>query len=364
MKKTLSRGKHGFTLVELLVVIAIIGVLVSLLLPAVQAAREAARRMQCGNNLKQIALACHNYQSSYKTLPWNWDPTWPAGGPGDPRTSVTAAQNQAFSWLFAMLPFIENQPLYDQTDKLTQGGNWAPNNRQLRQTVISSYICPSNNQPLVRIGQNDGYANGNCMDNCGFGPAAGTDYVGNMGHHWGGWRDCGALPEFANPPGTRYFIRGSDSQLETPWVSGDWDQDQPRLQGMFQYRGSVRMDDALDGTSNTILAYEDMHWQGFNVRDSGSRPSGLIRTATGDASWMSPLAAIGNMRNPMNNLTAGWYGDHQRDPRCHGWSSNHPGGAQAAKVDGSVRFYPNSIAHVVRYAISTRANGETFQEPQ
>jgi prepilin-type N-terminal cleavage/methylation domain-containing protein len=364
MKKSLSRGKLGFTLVELLVVIAIIGVLVALLLPAVQAAREAARRMQCGNNLKQIALSCHNYQSTYKTLPWNWDPTWPAGGPGDPRTSVTPQQNQAFSWLVAMLPFIENQPLYDSLDKLTQGGNWAPNNRILRQTVISTFICPSNNQPNVRVGQNDGYANGNCMDNCGFGPAAGTDYVGNMGHHWGGWRDCNQVPEFANPPNTRYFIRGSDSQLETPWVAGDWDQDQPRLQGMFQYRGSVRMDDALDGTSNTILVYEDMHWQGFNVRDNGSRPTGLIRTATGDAAWMSPLAAIGNMRNPINNLTAAWYGDHQRDPRCHGWSSNHPGGAQAAKVDGSVRFYPNSIAHVVRYAISTRANGETFQEPQ
>lgn len=360
MKKSLSRAKFGFTLVELLVVIAIIGVLVALLLPAVQAAREAARRMQCGNNLKQIALACHNYQSSYKTLPWNWDPT----GNFDPNANKIAAEgsNQSFSWMFNMLPFIENQPLYDQTDKLTPGGNTAPNNLVLRQRVISSYICPSNNQPNLRIEQNPGYACGNCMG--GWGPAAGTDYVGNMGHHWGGWRDCNQLPEFANPPNTRYFIRGSDSQLETPWVNGEWDVDQPRLQGMFQYRGSVRMDDALDGTSNTILAYEDMHWQGFNIRNTGSRPSGLIRTALGDSAWMSPLASIGNMRNPLNNMTAAWYGDHQSDPRCHGWSSNHPGGAQAAKVDGSVRFYPNSIAHIVRYAISTRANGETFQEPQ
>lgn len=360
MRTSLSRGKRGFTLVELLVVIAIIGVLVALLLPAVQAAREAARRMSCGNNLKQIALACHNYQSTYKTLPWNWDPTWP-----DPAANtITNANNQAFSWLFAMLPFIEQQPLYDQTDKITPGGNWAPNNRVLRQTVIPAFICPSNNQPTNRLEQSEGYACGNCMG--GYGQAAGTDYVGNMGHHWGGWRDCNQLPEFANPAGTRYFIRGGSTQLETPWVNGQWDVDQPRLQGLFQYRGTIRMDDALDGMSNTILAYEDMHWQGFNIGAGGGsgRPPNLVRTALGDTAWMSPLSAIGNMRNPINNRTAAWYGDHLSDPRCHGWSSNHPGGAQAAKVDGSVRFYPQTMDHVVRYAISTRANGETFQEPQ
>jgi hypothetical protein len=240
----------------------------------------------------------------------------------------------------------------------------APNNVQLRRVVIPAYICPSNNQPQVRNEQNPGYSCGNCMG--GWPQAAGTDYVGNMGHHWGGWRDCGALPEFASPAGTRYFVRGSASQLETPWVNGEWDVDQPRLQGFFQYRGSIRLDDALDGLSNTILAYEDMHWQGFNVGAGGGsgRPPQLVRTALGDSAWMSPLAAIGNLRNPLNNRTAAWYGDHGSDPRCHGWSSNHSGGAQAAKGDGSVRFYSASIDHLVRYSISTRANGETFQEPQ
>lgn len=351
------RRPGGFTLVELLVVIAIIGVLVALLLPAVQAAREAARRMQCSNNLKQIALACHNYQSTYKQLPLNWDteePNWDAN------------KNDLFkplSWYVYLLPFIEQQPLYDSIDFVSLEGNWAPNNRVIRATPLSMLLCPSNTQKPVRANMNRGYNCGNCD---GFGDGGGVDYVGNMGHHWGGWKDCGGVPDFSAQTGVNWFQAGGETGLQTPWVNGNWDIDQPRLQGFFYYRGSTRLDDALDGLSNTILVFEDMHWRGFNIGTGGvtGRPPALDRNPTPEACWMNPLAAVGNMRNPMNNKTPAWYGDHSSDPRCHGWSSNHPGGAQAAKADGSVRFYPQSIDHRVRYAISTKANGETVQEPQ
>jgi prepilin-type N-terminal cleavage/methylation domain-containing protein/prepilin-type processing-associated H-X9-DG protein len=131
--------RSGFTLVELLVVIAIIGILIALLLPAVQAAREAARRSQCTNNLKQIGLAMHNYHDTYKVFP----PGWIYFGNNQPE----------FGWAVFIMPFMEQKPLYDAMD---------PNTRKLRnlfktgaaqadidllQTVIENYKCPSDDSP-------------------------------------------------------------------------------------------------------------------------------------------------------------------------------------------------------------------------
>ncbi|WP_449301091.1 DUF1559 family PulG-like putative transporter [Pseudobythopirellula maris] len=127
---------RGFTLVELLVVIAIIGILVALLLPAVQAAREAARRMECGNHLKQIGLAIHNYESAHGAFP--------AGSKAIRGSSLGPYTS---TWTIEILPFIEEQTLFDTWVRVSPSGSivetWEPANKQLRETIVSAYLCPS-----------------------------------------------------------------------------------------------------------------------------------------------------------------------------------------------------------------------------
>ena len=138
---------RGFTLVELLVVIAIIGILVALLLPAIQAAREAARRTQCSNNIKQIALALHNYHDTYLILPaGNYDGT----GGGDTR-------QHRHTWMCSLLPHIEQQAVFDQLNFNLQT-DAAPNFQVLNGLEIKSLICPSD--PYGGLLQNDRHDNG------------------------------------------------------------------------------------------------------------------------------------------------------------------------------------------------------------
>ena len=120
---------------------------------------------------------------------------------------------------------------------------------------------------------------------------------------------------------------------------------------MFIYRGEFALRDVLDGTSNTIGVFEDMHYNGYNG-------TVLDFTAYWDSAWISPLGAVGNLRNPMNNKNPGL--EPINDCRCHGWSSHHPGGANAVLVDGSVRFFSETIDHFIQYCLATRAGGETF----
>lgn len=128
--------KGGFTLVELLVVIAIIGVLIALLLPAVQAAREAGRRMQCSNNLKQIGLAIHNYESA--------NGAFPAGNSAIKGSSLGPYTS---TWTIDILPYMEKQALYDTWVRTNANGGiaetWANENQQLRETIVEGYLCPS-----------------------------------------------------------------------------------------------------------------------------------------------------------------------------------------------------------------------------
>jgi prepilin-type N-terminal cleavage/methylation domain-containing protein/prepilin-type processing-associated H-X9-DG protein len=353
--------KRGFTLVELLVVIAIIGILVALLLPAVQAAREAARRMKCSNNLKQLGLAIHNYADKYgEQVPWNgWDGNSEDWQYRTPPLVRPTWQVYSYSWLVAILPYVEQQSLYDSLNFKDPMGNSGTvvgangqTNRTLRTTILPIYICPSNGEEIVIDYSNTANCDGSFL-------GARTDYVGSIGHVWGGWRDAQRLPEFIDPRtgNAGVFARGSDPG--TPWVNQNWLVDQPRCQGPFRYMGSCKLSAIIDGTSNTVAAYEDMHWQGGN---SGNLAEQFSFKPNHDSCWIDPLAAIGNLRNPMNNKNPAWQGDGWRgDPRVHGWSSNHSGGAGCVMADGSVQFQSQTIDHFVRYAISTKAGKETVQ---
>ncbi len=364
------RKKPAFTLVELLVVIAIIGILIALLLPAVQAAREAARRSQCANNMKQLALSCHNYADKFQEgFPFNNDVGYGiAAKPMDPAEQGGTRRYEymrAYSWICVALPYMEQEPLYNKidftatawVDIANNGNRTGPINTQVRKSVVNTLLCPSDSQDPIYQKANRGYSEGASGPDPAL--AARTDYVGSLGHIFGGWRDCAQVPFFEGsdpdyPVGDplNRFARTNYSQ-QTPWVNGDWDVDLPRCQGMFNYRGSVSMRSCTDGTSNTIALFEDMHWRG--VMPNGQ----LDQMNTNDCAWMSPLAAIGNLRNPQhNNPLWNRYRQQSDEPRCHGWSSNHPGGAMAALTDGSVSFFSQTMDHFVRYSLSTRAGGE------
>ena len=399
-----SRTKKGFTLVELLVVIAIIGILIALLLPAVQAAREAARRTQCANNLKQIGLAAHNYNDTLKKLPWNYDP----------RLRILAP----YSWLVAILPYAEQENLHDKVNFNVHAtghepfGNLSediingyancrtdpvtPGVTIIRETELSYLQCPSNstqNSTGARDSQHGSWQHtaggtdalgSTDVNGVTYQKGAGTDYVGNMGFirvNWTTMRaDCGGIDDFQHHcqfvDGYLTSVNASifNNGSKVPFVNPqDWRKIN-NCNGLFGWQGAMRLADIHDGTSNTILAFENMHWRGGwdPINGSDDNMDGQVDevfsvNSNFNACWMNPNAAIGSLRNPMNlrdwakfaNFTPGAVPHVQGHFGCTGWSSNHPSGAQAVLGDGSVNFYGETMNDLVRLALATRNGGET-----
>lgn len=348
------RNYRAFTLIELLVVIAIIAVLIALLLPAVQQAREAARRSQCKNNLKQLGLAIQNYHDSANMFPVNYN--------GDVWGSASSSSTNSFSWIVHSLPYIDRAPLYKQfnfkTD--TQGqdsGNFSPvplaagspiTNRTVRATVINSLLCPSNPMPPVRVSIWGNYNLGGTTD------AGGTDYVGNLGFIWGGWRDCPANdPSQGINPATNMPQPGMPANHTlgssfVPWVDGCCvgSGHIRAVNGVFAYQGAAKIADITDGTSNTVAIFEDMHWRGGNPFNNADHMN--------DAGWATPLA-VSNLANILNQ-------NPQGDIRCHGLSSLHAGGAHVLMCDGTVRFVNKTLNNYTRYKIAVRNDAQTVGE--
>lgn len=310
---TRFRRHHAFTLVELLVVIAIIGVLVALLLPAVQAAREAARRSQCSNNLKQIGLAVHNYHDIHKQFP-----------PGGPGTGIHPNNDgyRISAWV-RILPFLEQEPLYTQLN-LTGGFRHVPNEllpdgERVRHKQISVMLCPSDDHPpFSPASGDDRWAKGNYIAS-----------TGSQRSDSGG--DCSPFNVYMEvlPGGNATYGNVTDPR---------------RISGLFNYFGAdIRLADVRGGTSNTLLAGEQVG--GCTV--AGQRTSWWHPNSSG--AWGITITPLNTWNTcefaRPNQITHPDCTQPDRWNFTYGFRSKHPGGVNFVLADASVRFISETIEH-------------------
>lgn len=304
-------GRFAFTLVELLVVIAIIGVMVGLLLPAVQAAREAARRMSCKNNLKQLCLGLHHYHDAHRTLP----PGWMAAASPD----VDGGFGERWAWKVFLLPLIEQSAVYDSLN-VQDGRQPIPlANDPRAQIVIPTFLCPSD--PGGNL--NDSYPDPN----------------GNF------------YPK-SNYPG----VHGRGEEISTAVGGGN---------GLFAKNSRIRFSDITDGTSHTFAIGE---------RDARSRGQGVFGSL-GDpfrhaSVWIRAMPRPGSITPTTQHGRAvtGVCTDLSGSTRLlngessRAFGSAHVGGAHFSLADGSVRFVSESIDAITYGRLAQRNDGQTVGE--
>jgi prepilin-type N-terminal cleavage/methylation domain-containing protein/prepilin-type processing-associated H-X9-DG protein len=236
--------RRGFTLVELLVVIAIIGVLVALLLPAVQAAREAARRMQCGNNVKQLALGLQNYHDTFLYLPY--------GARLRTRGATTQTASFGTSWLVATLPFCEQRPLFDKlvaADGNTANGyNQSPPQNQAHNAKIKYMLCPSSPLPEMHT------YNGQSLVVPSYAGIMGGSQDFTSAGHANNVVDAGRV--IGGPYGSTSFTSPPTAVTHNTGVFGN---------GMLPVNDSLTFAACTDGTANTIIVGEISDWYYTNA---------------------------------------------------------------------------------------------------
>ncbi|WP_254510734.1 DUF1559 domain-containing protein [Anatilimnocola floriformis] len=310
--------RGGFTLVELLVVIAIIGVLVALLLPAVQSAREASRRISCSNNMKQLALACLNYEDTYKSLPVGIQ--FPKG------EAPESSRKHGPNWIISILPFMEQQPLFQKFD-LTVPISHA-NNREPRGTTIKALLCPTdgfNRRKFVGIDANEGdnWARGN---------------YGSSGLNW---------------------------QLDSN-ANGHWGE--PNITGVMGWNVTSRLAEVTDGLSQTLMLGElrsglfendrrgtwalgtagasAMFWHGCGGDAYGPN---AVDIDSDDVEGCSLFYTAGNALLKAQRMEC-----HNGCPSYQAATrSLHPGGTVIGICDGSVQFISENIETAGNYGACT-----------
>ncbi len=328
-------SRHGFTLIELLVVIAIIAILIALLLPAVQQAREAARRTECKNNMKQLGLALHNYHDTNKKFPHGTRN--PLGAP---------------NWRVCILPFMEQTALYNQLDLSNQSniggfssqrtnntsyGYGSAENSILAGLTLPGWGCPSSTNPL-----ND-TATSPLMNNV---------LAGLTPHYVG---IAGATPD---PSGDANACYGPFS------YGGIWCGN-----GMLFPNGWMAIRDCLDGTTNTIIVGEQSGRVGTGVISAnyhggwaGFTTGGLPSTWSSGSPWGAGTTTI---RYPINSDTticaSGSGCDNTYDANTV-LNSEHPGGTQVLLTDGSVRFLSETIDMDTYRQLGARNDGQVLSE--
>jgi prepilin-type N-terminal cleavage/methylation domain-containing protein/prepilin-type processing-associated H-X9-DG protein len=315
-----SAVRRGFTLIELLVVIAIIAILIGLLLPAILAAREAARRMTCANHLKQIALATHSYHDSHERFPIG------GGLPVDVAGIPTGATNL---WV-ELLRYHEQDNLYKRWDYNDNRNNVSGGTTAPQAQVIGILLCPSDPLPADVVEHSAAITPQWC---------------------WGFY----AMSSYGGSAGTRSLPPGNPPSF--PGLSRD---------GIFWLDSSVCLADVTDGTGNTFLFGERYHRDPeYDLRQpivlGGTAPIkqvGKWGFVAGSAGIMANVtlhsAAPINYRMPTGGDTAALLN------RSAAFGSGHPGGANFAFADGSVRFVRESTPLKILQDLSTRSGGEVI----
>jgi len=323
--------RPGFTLVELLVVIAIIGVMVGLLLPAVQAAREAARRMSCSNNLKQIGLGMHNYHDTANGFPPGYINQSPMVYPS------TNTSHSQWAWGALILPFIEQGALHETlqvgkinlADALTPGG---PFDRTAAiATPVASFICPTDSGPMVHQTADALRDSAGAWRN-----VAKANYIGvNTTQRWHtGGRLTG--PDVGKP-----------SQWGTPPNQNQ------RPNGCFFRDRSINMRDILDGTSNTMLIGERTYQYSTPTGNPVVCRAGVWAGNDISNEQLTIHRSLGTLVNTINSTNF--------DMCVRGFAGPHPGGIMFLFADGSVHFISETIDHVP-WTVSGNDNVDSILE--
>ena len=318
---------RGFTLIELLVVIAIIAVLIALLLPAVQSAREAARRIQCTNNLKQLALACHNYHDGNGVFPRGTYYMFP---------NSCHRWKQGPSFLLAIYPYLEQTTIANAYNYSLH--DYQAANSTVQGIGVAGFWCPSDPTVSIPIVTNTPRNFlGSCSGVSGTQPGNWTIYHASYGGN------AGVVPQFPIGPQAPVSVGVGDPNYSSIVAAST---------GIISFGSNVGIAGVTDGTSNTFLLAE----RNFDRMTPANQPvwfywfSGAFSDTMWSAVWPVNVWKMKNLANLTGDNAVGGGGDVTTESA----GSNHPGGANFAMADGSVRFIKETISS---WAIDTKTTG-------